>query len=82
MGVFGEGTVRGGLWGISVDLTGAIPPVDNSSGDGNNVRLGLFCPRGFSSDGSLLCKPALGACSLNERVSALLIVNLVNPPLA
>lgn len=82
MGLFGEGTVRGGLWGIGVDLTGAIPPVDNSSGDGNNVWPCLFCPSGFPSDGSLLCKPALGACRPNERVSALLMVNLVNPPLA
>lgn len=78
VGPFGAGTVQGGL---CVDLTEATPPGDNFSGDGDDVVLGFFCPSDFPN--GCLCMPALGARSPNERllVSALLMGNLVNPPL-
>lgn len=79
VGPFGAGTVQGGL---CVDLIEATLPGDSFSGDEDDAVLGLFCPSGFPN--GCLCMPALGARSPNERllVSALLMGNLVNLPLA
>ncbi len=79
VGPFVAGTLQGGL---CVDLIEATPPGDRFSGNGDDVVLGLFCHGGFPN--GCLCMPALGARSPNERllVSALLMGNLVNLPLA